>query len=301
MQTITIVETHDLRKVYGEVVALDDVTLTVPSGAVAFLGPNGAGKTTFIKLILGIAKPTKGSFSLLGVPQEQIGDIVKSKIGYMPEIPSTVSNVTGVQFVRHMALLSGLPYEVAMQRTHEVLDYVSLEEERYRETKNYSTGMRQRLLLAQALVHDPAVIICDEPTSGLDPAGREDILALLKDLVSTYGKSLFFSTHILRDVEQTCDHLILLNHGKVVYEGAISEIKKRKRKGYLIRFTNETKAVDYLTTHGIHYRITHEGIIVDGNIDVRELYRRISKIGAGILAFQPYEISMDDLFIEMIK
>ena len=299
--SVPIISTSDLRKEYGEIIALDNVTLEVDRGAIAFLGPNGAGKTTFIKIVLGITRPTSGHFELLGEGKKDVLHVVKNRIGYMPEVPSTISSVTGIQYVRHLGMLSGMPYEVAMQRAHEVLDYVSLEEERYRDTKNYSTGMRQRLLLAQALVHDPEVIICDEPTSGLDPAGREDILFLLKDLVKTYGKSLFFSTHILKDVELICDDLIMLNHGKVVYHGSMQDLKKKKRRGFLIRFGDLNEGIRVLREKRVDFELHNGEEVVHTSMNPTDLYSLVSEAQTGVLAFQPYEISMDELFIEMLR
>ena len=299
-----IVETKELRKKYGEIVALDGVSVKIPSGAVAFLGPNGAGKTTFIKIILGIIPPTSGYYYFLETIHDKTPlETIRKKIGYMPEIPTIISRVTGVQFVRHMGMLTGLPFEVAMQRAHEVLDYVGLEDERYRNTKHYSTGMKQRLLLAQALVHDPEIIICDEPTSGLDPAGREDILHLLEDLVTNYGKSLFFSTHILKDVEQICDYVILLNKGKVVYEGSLKHLKARQTKGIQVRFYNPEKAIPLLKSKEIEfdYNPITKDIIISDNVSINEITDISLQSKTPIIVLKQYEKPFDEVFMELVN
>ncbi len=301
---MNIIETENLRKEYGTIVALDNVSVEIPKGAVAFLGPNGAGKTTFIKIVLGIISPTSGKYKFLGYEKEKTTlDIIRKQIGYMPEVPTTISRVTGIQFVRHMGMLTGMPFEVAMQRAHEVLDYVGLEDERYRNTKHYSTGMKQRLLLAQALVHDPDVIICDEPTSGLDPAGREDILFLLKDLVKNYGKSLFFSTHILKDVEQTCDHVILLNKGRVIYEGSLEKLKEKQKYGTQVRFYSPEKVIPLLKEKGYEFQFNEitKDIVITNHVTLEELTAIAIKAKTPILLFKPYERPFDELFMEMVS
>lgn len=212
----TSIETSALTKRYGAVIALDGINLAVPRAAVGLLGPNGAGKSTLLKILLGLTRPTSGGAEVLG--RDAIGDgaEVRRIVGYMPETDTLPSSTTAADFVSHMAEMSGLPQRAARQRAADVLYHVGLDEERYRLIGGFSTGMRQRVKLAQAIVHDPELVFLDEPTNGLDPLGREEMLALIERIHRQLGILVVLSSHILDDVERVCDYVVVLDHGRVV-------------------------------------------------------------------------------------
>ena len=216
-----LLSAQNLTKHYGPVVALESANFDVTDGVTGLLGSNGAGKSTAIKLFLGLLKPTSGSMRVLGV--ETARDVnVRARLGYMPEHDCLPNNVSAAEFLGHMAQVSGLPPSQARSRAADTLRHVGLFEERYRPMGGYSTGMKQRVKLAQALVHDPALILLDEPTAGLDPGGREEMLDLVRKTHSEFGISLMLSSHLMGDVERTCDRIIVLEDGRVVQQGDVT-------------------------------------------------------------------------------
>ncbi len=226
---------QNVTKTYGSVTALDNLSVSVPEGAVGLLGPNGLGKPTMIRRLLGLITTGKGSGSLLDLDRRRQQLDVRRVVGFSPEDECLFPRVVGIEFVGYGGELVGLRSKDAMQRAHEVLDYVGLGEARYRRVESYSTGMKQRLKLASAIVHDPKLLILDEPTNGLDPAGREDMLALARDLAHNKGMSLLFSSHLLPDVEAVCDHVVVLGAGRLLAEGKIQEMKQVHSRCYEVR------------------------------------------------------------------
>ncbi|MDB6154775.1 MAG: transporter [Chthoniobacteraceae bacterium] len=225
-----IIEAVGLTKVYGAQRALSDVTLRVPPGTIGLLGPNGAGKSTFIKCLLNLETPTSGSAKVLGRDIRARNRASREKVGYSPEQDCHIAGMAGCEYVTYCGQLSGMPFQVARQRTHEILDLVGMGQERYRPVDTYSTGMRQRVKLAQALVHDPEVVFLDEPTNGLDPSGREHILNLIGALWSDLGISVIMSSHLLRDIERVCDRVIIIANGRVVEHSSIEALKNRHKR-----------------------------------------------------------------------
>ncbi len=210
------VEIRGLRKSFGNVVALDRLDLTIPKAAVGLLGANGAGKTTLLRILLGLTDPTEGSATVLGFDTRAQGVSVREFVGYMPESDVLPSSTTAADFVGHMAEMSGLPATAARQRAADVLYHVGLDEERYRLIKGFSTGMKQRVKLAQALVHDPGLVFLDEPTAGMDPQGRDEMLDLIKRIHTMLGIAVIVSSHILEDIERVCDYVVILSGGKLM-------------------------------------------------------------------------------------
>ncbi len=225
-----IIETERLGKTYGTQRALADVTVKVPPGTIGLLGPNGAGKSTFIKCLLNLETPTTGVARVLGRDIRTTNRESRERVGYSPEQDCHISGMAGCEYVTYCGQLSGMPMRLARQRTHEILDLVGMGQERYRSVDTYSTGMRQRVKLAQALVHDPEVIFLDEPTNGLDPSGREHILNLIGSLWSDLGISVVMSSHLLRDIERVCDRVIIIGNGRVLEHDSIVGLKNRHRR-----------------------------------------------------------------------
>ncbi|HMP02242.1 MAG TPA: ABC transporter ATP-binding protein [Gemmatales bacterium] len=217
---------------YGAHLALDDVSLVLEPGAIGLLGPNGAGKSTLLRLLLGLLAPTAGGGSVLGLDLQGDSGQRRGLVGYMTEADALVPGLKGVEYVTLAGELCGMPYRDAQRRAHELLTFLGLEEARYRKLEEYSTGMKQRIKLAQALVHDPPLLLLDEPTSGLDPAGRDDMLSLLRLLVQEHGKSLLLSTHVLGDVERVCSQVVILVGGRVVRQGRVDELRTSRRDRY---------------------------------------------------------------------
>jgi ABC-2 type transport system ATP-binding protein len=220
-----LIHITDLHKRYGKVHALRGMNLTLEPGAIGLLGPNGAGKTTLVKILLGLVRPTSGQAKILGFDAVTQAREIRGAVGYAPERDAYVPNLTGAAYVTYCGELAGMPPRDARKRAHEVLDYVRLGEARYRDTQTYSTGMRQRIKIAQALVHDPKLLILDEPTNGLDPKGREEILKLCHELSHEHGISLVFCSHLLNDVEAVCDDLVIVGAGQIAEHDSLTNLQ----------------------------------------------------------------------------
>src|SRR4029450_13648762 len=220
-----VVQLDGVTVVYGKNQALKKGSARFAKGAVGLLGPNGAGKSTMLKALLGFVKPHKGRMTVLDMDVAQAPLAIRARIGYMPENDAHIPGMNAVSFVPYCGQLAGLPAVDAMQRAHEVLYYVGLGEARYRNIDTYSTGMKQRIKLAQALVHDPDLLFLDEPTNGMDPKGRDEMLELIRDLGHNKGVSLILSSHLLPDVEYPCDPLVVLDKGRIAPAGRIGELK----------------------------------------------------------------------------
>jgi ABC-2 type transport system ATP-binding protein len=222
----SLLQLHEVTKRYGSVTALDALTAEVPHGLVGVVGANGAGKTTLFRILLGLARPTSGSVEVGGVSvaADPIG--VRSRLGYMPEHDCLPLDQTAADVVATFGEVGGLPARAARQRASDVLDLVGLDEARFRPISGFSTGMRQRAKLAQALVGDPELVLLDEPTAGLDPGGREDMLAMVERL-GTFGISVLMATHLLDDVQQVCDHVLMIDAGRLVVSGPTEALLER--------------------------------------------------------------------------
>src|SRR5438445_1231100 len=226
---------HDVTKTYGKITALRGLSVDAPLGAVGLLGPNGAGKTTLIRTLLGLIPVDSGSGEVLGIDVRARPLDVRQAVGFVPEDECLFPAVPGVEFVGYAGELCGMAPGDAMQRAHEVLNYVGLDEARYRLVESYSTGMKQRLKLAAAIVHDPRLLILDEPTNGMDPAGRQEMIDLARDLAHNKGMSLLFSSHLLPDVESVCDHVLVISRGTLLAQGEITAMKQAHPGAYEVR------------------------------------------------------------------
>jgi len=235
-----LIELNSVTRTFGTFTALHDVTLSLPPGRIGLLGPNGAGKSTLLKMLLGLIPPSSGTGRVLDQELGGDGDSegnwrLRRLIGYMPETDSLVPGLSGVEYVSLAGELYGMPMREAQRRAHEVLSFLELEEARYRKVEEYSAGMKQRVKLAQALVHDPAVLFLDEPTSGLDPAGRDAMLRLVKVLGTDHEKSVILSTHLLADVEAVCERVVIMAGGRVRGQGTVGELCSRRPDHFRIR------------------------------------------------------------------
>ncbi|MGC4072046.1 MAG: ABC transporter ATP-binding protein [Nibricoccus sp.] len=236
-----VIEAEKLTKVYpGGHRALNEVTLSVPPGTIGLLGPNGAGKSTFIKCLLNLETPTSGRAKVLGCDIRTSNRESREKVGYSPEQDSHIPGMVGCEYVTYCGQLSGLSFKQARQRAHEILDLVGMGQERYRGIDTYSTGMKQRVKLAQALVHDPDILFLDEPTNGLDPAGREYFLRLIGSLHKQLGVSVVISSHLLNDIERICDRVIIIARGRLLEHDSMENFKNRHRR--IVEFAPSAEA-----------------------------------------------------------
>ncbi|MEP6865109.1 MAG: ABC transporter ATP-binding protein [Deltaproteobacteria bacterium] len=236
---MTIIELGQLSKRFGAIQALRGVDATITGNIIGLLGPNGAGKSTLLKCLLGLI-PFEGRASVLGLSAATDGPTIRDRVGYMPEQEALLLEMSAVELCTYAAELSGLPRAEAMQRAHAALYYAGLEDKRYQPIEGYSTGMKQRVKLAQALVHDPELLFLDEPTNGLDPRSRDEMLELIVDLPQRRGCAIILSTHLLPDVERVCDHAVIMHQGTVKFVGTIDEL--RGARGDDTALTVEVKA-----------------------------------------------------------
>ena len=247
---------------YGANRALKGVSAKFARGAVGLLGPNGAGKSTMLKALLGFIKPSEGRMTVLGIDVAHDPLAIRARIGYMPESDAQIPGMNAVSFVAYCGQLAGLPPVDAMQRAHEVLYYVGLGEARYRNVETYSTGMKQRIKLAQALVHDPDLLFLDEPTNGMDPKGRDEMLELIRDLGHNKNVNLILSSHLLPDVEFTCDHVVVMDKGQVVAQGPIAELKGPAGRVFELRVKGDLPAfLEVLRSAGMECHGTDDDVM----------------------------------------
>jgi ABC-2 type transport system ATP-binding protein len=258
-----LLEAQHLTKHYGNVVALNDVSFNISDGITGLLGENGAGKSTAIKIFLGLLRPTAGSATVLGEDASKSLS-ARSRLGYMPEHDCLPSHVSAAEFLTHMAEVSGLPPTAARTRAADTLRHTGLFEERYRAIGGYSTGMKQRVKLGQALVHDPLFVFLDEPTAGLDPLGREEMLALIRKTHREFGISVVLSSHLMADVERTCDRIIVMQGGQVVQSGDVGHFTKETETVFIEVDANRDGLVAALQRRGVIVIPEGSGLTIEG-------------------------------------
>jgi len=248
-----------LHKRYGQIVALNHITLSIEAGVTGLLGPNGAGKSTLISVLLGQTPASGGRAFVLRLDARRQQRLIRRRVGFVPENNCVIPGLTGTGYVCYAGRLAGMSYSDAMQRAHEALDYVGLDEARYRPVEEYSTGMKQRLKLAQAIVHDPDLLLLDEPTNGMDPQGRQAMLALITDL-GRAGISALLSSHLLPDVERVCERVVIMGSGEVLTTGRIADMNKPHPTLYHVDFTGDAAAFGRcLEEHGVRVLETADG------------------------------------------
>jgi ABC-2 type transport system ATP-binding protein len=298
-----LVTFQDLAVSYGPLQALAGVTGSFPPGPTGLLGPNGAGKTTLLKTLLGFLKPDSGRMTAFGLDPAAEPLEVRRRIGYMPEQDCHLPGMTASMFVAFAGELSGLRRDEAISRAHEVLYYVGLGEARYRTVDTYSTGMKQRVKLAQALVHDPDLLLLDEPTNGLDPQGRQEMLALIQDIWSRRQMSLILCSHLLPDVEQVCEQVVVFNQGKVAAQGEIKELTGQRRSVYEVRLKGDPAAfLTDMKDHGADCR-EHDDLwrvfLADGH-GPELIFRTARETGVQVRHLRPGAESLEDVFLRAL-
>ncbi len=298
------IEVKDLSFRYGKVVALDGVSARLGEGAVGLLGPNGAGKSTLIRILLGFLVPERGEGKVLGYDIRHEQAMIRRSVGYMPESDCFIAGMDAVTFTAYFGELSGMPRQEAMKRAHEVLFYVGLGESRYRFLDTYSAGMKQRLKLAQALVHDPKILFLDEPTSNLDPTGRMEVLGLIRDISSNKSIQVLLSSHILDDIEALCESVIILKHGRVAAEGRMADLRALDYALYELRVKGEAGAFRK-DLEGLGARVdeTEDGLIkvyMPEAGDSMEIFRAAARTGVQVRAFVKSRTSLEDLFAGVV-
>jgi len=305
---VPVVETSRLTKDFGPVRALDAVSLEIETGRVGLLGPNGAGKSTLIKCLLGLVKPTAGAGAVLGLDVASNPLAVRQRVGYLPEVDCHIPGLSAAEFVAYAGELAGMPSKDARKRAHEVLDYVGLAEERYRLVDTYSTGMKQKVKLAQAVVHDPELLFLDEPTNGLDPAGRANMLDLVRDLGKSHGISILYSSHLLGDVEAVCEEVLILRQGKVLSRGNIEALKEGRREGFEVRLKgNEEGFLQRLQEAGLSVKETAPGRVRVLPSDTGEeapwkpVFEAARETGIQLRSFRPVQSTLEEVFIEALE
>jgi ABC-2 type transport system ATP-binding protein len=295
---------RDVTKTYGKITALRNLSVEAPAGAVGLLGPNGAGKTTLIRTLLGLIPVDAGSGEVLGIDIRARPLDVRQAIGFVPEDECLFPAVPGVDFVAYAGELCGMSSTDAMQRAHEVLNYVGLDEARYRAVESYSTGMKQRLKLAAAIVHDPRLLILDEPTNGMDPAGRQEVLDLARDLAHNKGMSLLFSSHLLPDVEFVCDHVLVLGKGALLAQGAIRELNRAHRLSYELRLKGDPAPfLQRLRQAGGDAASRDELLLVQlpPQQEPAFLWRLAADLGEQVRHLRPQRGTLEEVFLQAVE
>ncbi|MFF0295433.1 ABC transporter ATP-binding protein [Kitasatospora sp. NPDC004615] len=295
MTVSTVIKTDGLTKRFPRVTALDRLTVEVQPGVVGLVGANGAGKSTLIKILLGLSPATEGTGQVLGLDIATQGAEIRERVGYMPEHDCLPPDVSATEFVVHMARMSGLPAAAARERTADTLRHVGLYEERYRPMGGYSTGMKQRVKLAQALVHDPQLVLLDEPTNGLDPVGRDEMLGLIRRIHTDFGISVLVTTHLLGELERTCDHLVVIDGGKLLRSSSTASFTEATQL-LAVEVTDHPTDHTFDAEQVLRERLTAAGLTVradSGRILLVEL--------AGDETYDTVRDTVDDLGLGLIR
>jgi ABC-2 type transport system ATP-binding protein len=295
---VPVIATDQLTKRYPRVTALDRLTVEVGDGVTGLVGANGAGKSTLIKILLGLADPTSGSATVLGHDVGTDGAALRARVGYMPEHDCLPGDVSATELVVHLARMSGLPTDAARERAADTLRHVGLYEERYRPIGGYSTGMKQRVKLAQALVHDPDVVFLDEPTNGLDPAGRDEMLGLVRRIYDDFGISVLVTSHLLGELERICDHVVVVDAGVLLRSSSVTDFTRASAQLAVEVATDPGGAAAGLAAAGL--RVTRKGALLlvdlDGDATYDVVRDVVAERGCGLVRLEPRRHHIAEVF-----
>ena len=295
-----IITTKGLSKMYGPHLAIDDINLRISRGAIGILGPNGAGKSTLFKCLLGLIGTTSGEGTVLGCDIRSEGEQIRSQIGYMPEYNALDPNLFAVDQVRYAGELLGMNSQNATQRAHEVLEYVGLKDQRYRKLETFSTGMLQATKLACALVHDPEILICDEPTNGLDQRARAFMLQTLNRTVKEGGRSVLMSSHVMDDVQDVCDSIVMIHKGRIVLQGMFDELAGQVDKEIeVVIWGGASRMEDELSSEGLEARRLGRviRIKVENDSTVEKILQAAVRAEVQVRQMKEYEPDLEDIFL----
>ena len=298
MDDVALIAAHGLTRRFGTVVALDGLTFEVQPAIIGLVGANGAGKTTLIRIILGLLPPTAGQVLVFGHDVTRHAGRIRQLVGYSPEHDCLPPDMSATDFVAHMARISGLPADAARERTAEVLRHVGLYEERYRPIGGYSTGMKQRVKLAQALVHDPRLLLLDEPTNGLDPSGRDEMLDLIRRTGSEFGIAIILASHLLGEIERVCDHLLAIDAGRLLRSAPLATFTRRTGMLSIEVEEGGSRLATALEAHGLRVR-TDDGRVLVALDDERtfDLVRDATvDLGLALVRMEQRRHRLEDLF-----
>jgi len=299
-----MIEAKNVIKKYGAITALDDFTAKIPEGKIGILGPNGAGKSTFVKIALGLIGTSSGNVTVLGEKLTKNSVEIRKRIGYMPEHDCVPNSMTGIEFLIEMGQCTGMGLQVATQRSHEILNHLKMGDEKYRKISEYSGGMRQKIKLAQGLIHGPDVIFLDEPTSGLDPNARNEMLDTINGLTKVSNTNVLLSTHILQDVETVCDHVIIVNEGKLQLQESVESLMKRQTDVIQVRIgDNKEKFIKTLKDKKITVRDSGRSILIDYKNEKTfdNIIASAVKNKCQLYEMERMPMTMDNIYLEVVK
>jgi ABC-2 type transport system ATP-binding protein len=295
---VPLIQTDALTKRFGAVTAVSELSVEIEPGVVGLVGANGAGKSTLIKMILGLLTPTAGRATVLDLDIVRDGAAIRERVGYMPEHDSLPPDVSATEFVVHMARMSGLPRSAARERTADTLRHVGLYEERYRPIGGYSTGMKQRVKLAQALVHDPQLVLLDEPTNGLDPAGRDDMLGLIRRVGTDFGISVLVASHLLGELERVCDHVVVIDAGQLLRSSSTAEVTAASQL-IAVEVSDRTDELEaLLRAEGLG--VASDGTLLEVDLQDEVTYDvvrdTVARLGVGLVRMERRRHRMSEIF-----
>jgi ABC-2 type transport system ATP-binding protein len=299
-----LIDLQDVEVSYKKLKALNGVTCRIEGGAVGLLGPNGAGKSTLLKVLLGFVRASSGKAQLFGLELPRHALEVRQRLGYMPERDMVSPKVSAVSFLTYCGCLYGMSRVDAMERAHEVLNYVGMGENRYRKMETYSTGMCQRVKFAQALIHDPKLLLLDEPTNGLDPAGRTEMLELIRELATKRKVTILLSSHLLPDVEHACERVVMISQGRVVRDGPIRELTALRDGLFEVRVRDNKEAfVEALLAAGCACLDQQSGNLLvtkPETLELRVLFEIARARGTQVRHVKPVRHSLEEVFMAAI-
>jgi ABC-2 type transport system ATP-binding protein len=302
---MALIELENVQVHYGELKALDSVSCSIGGGAIGLLGPNGAGKSTLMKTLLGFNRASAGTVRMFGKEMPRHALEIRQNLGYMPEREVNSPKVSAVSFVTYCGQLTGMSRVDAMERSHEVLNYVGLGESRYRKMDTYSTGMLQRVKLAQAIVHDPKLLLLDEPTNGLDPDSRIEMLELIRDVAKRRNVSILLSSHLLPDVQYVCERVFIISRGRILREGTIEDLTGQLEQQYEVRVRDNKPAfLQRLEAQGVRWQELQNGnlqILLNNGLSQQDIFKMARDLDTQIRHFRPARQSLEGAFLQALE